>query len=72
MAKQGSQDVYITIPNSWEWLIVNYVINVVGAALITFYIFKGSRMWEDYIKLCRPRTCMAMHKKAWMATYLFK
>ncbi len=72
MAKQGSQDVYITIPNSWEWLIVNYVVNAVGAPLLTFYIFKGLRMWEDYIKLCRPRTCMVMHKKVWMAIYLFK
>jgi hypothetical protein len=44
MAKQGSQDVYITIPNSWEWLIVNYVVNVVGAPLLAFYIFKGLRM----------------------------
>jgi hypothetical protein len=23
------------------------------ATLLAFYIFKGERMWEDYIKLCR-------------------
>jgi hypothetical protein len=35
------------------------------------YIFKGARMQEDYIKLCRWRTCMAMQKKTWMIIYPF-
>jgi hypothetical protein len=52
--KLGSRDVYNTITNSWEWLNVNYVVNAWGATFLTFYIFRGSRIWEDYIKLCRP------------------
>jgi hypothetical protein len=62
LATQGSRDVYNTILNSKEWLIVNCVVNAT-IAFPTFYIFMGSRMQKDYIKLCRPGTCMAMHKK---------
>jgi hypothetical protein len=43
---------------------MNYVVNATRATLSTFYIFKGSRMQENYIQDCRPRTCMAMQKKA--------
>jgi hypothetical protein len=49
---QGLCDVYNTIPKSWEWLIVNCVVNVGRTTLFVFYIFRGSRMLEDYIKLC--------------------
>jgi len=63
MARWGLQDVYNTIPNSWEWLIINCVINVASVAFHAFYIFKGSRMWKGYIKLCRLETCMEMYKK---------
>jgi hypothetical protein len=65
---QGLYDVYSTIPKSWEWLFVNCVVNATKATLFAFYIFRGSRMLEDYIKLCRLETCMAMLKKAWMTT----
>jgi hypothetical protein len=44
LAKRGLQDVYNTIPKSQEWLTTNFVINVVGATLPAFYIFKGSKM----------------------------
>jgi hypothetical protein len=48
------------------------LVNIVGTTLPTFYIFKGSRMQEDYIRDYRLGTCMAMQKKTWMTTYLFK
>jgi hypothetical protein len=57
---------------SREWLIINCVINVVGITLLRFYIFRGERIHDNYIQLCKPRTCMAMQSKAWMATFLFK
>jgi hypothetical protein len=44
-------------------LTMNCVVNVARITLLSFYIFKVSRMWEDYIKLCKPKTCMAMQKK---------
>jgi hypothetical protein len=59
-------------PNSREWLTVNYVVNATGTILLRFYIFKGERICDDYIQFCKPRTCMAMQSKAWMATFLFK
>jgi hypothetical protein len=51
------------IPKSWEWLIVNYIVNVVGGVLLVFYIFKSEKPRHDYIKLCKLGTCMAMEKK---------
>ncbi len=61
-----------TILKSQEWLTINCVVNVACVALLAFYIFRGSRMCEDYIFFCKPKTCMAMQKKTWMTTYLFK
>jgi hypothetical protein len=72
LARWGSWDVYNTILNSHEWLIVNFVVNATNVAFPTFYIFIGSRMQKDYIKLCRLKTCMTMQKKTWMITYLLK
>ncbi len=40
--------------------------------LLSFYIFKGERQRDDYIKLYKPCTCIAMHKRTWMITFLFK
>ncbi len=72
MAKQGSQQVYNTMPKSREWLIVNYIINVVGTTLLGFYIFRGEKIHDDYIQLYKLGKCMAMQSKAWMTTYLSK
>lgn len=63
LAKWSSWDVYNIVPKSQEWLIVNCVVNASGAAFPTFYIFKGSRMQKNYIKLCKLGTCMVMQKK---------
>ncbi len=43
-----------------------YLVNVTCGFLLRFYIFKGERLQDDYIRLCNPRTCMIMPKKAWM------
>ncbi len=51
---------YNTIPKSKEWLTINCVVNVIGTTLPGFYIFKGKRIQNDYIQLCKPRACMAM------------
>ncbi len=63
LARRGSNVVYYIISKSWEFLIANYAINVVGGVLLCFYILRGERLWDDYIKLCKPGTCMAMQKK---------
>jgi len=49
LARQGSCDVYNTIPKSEEWILINCVSNAIGATLPTFYIFRGSRMKENHI-----------------------
>jgi hypothetical protein len=50
-------------PKSWEWLIINYEVNVARGVLIGFNIFRGERLRHDYIKLCKISTCMVMQKK---------
>jgi len=64
--------VYNTIPKSKVWLIINYVINVVGTTLLGFYIFRRERICDGYIQRYRLGTCMVMQSKAWMTTFLFK
>jgi hypothetical protein len=51
---------------------VNFVVNVIGDYLTSFYIFKGERIKDDYIKLCKAGTCMAMQTKASMTSFFFK
>jgi hypothetical protein len=48
LAKKVSNYIYI-IPKSWEWLIMNYVMNGIGEVLLRFYIFKGERLKNDFI-----------------------
>jgi hypothetical protein len=51
-------------------LTINYVIDGIGD--LRFYVFRGERIKNDYIKYCKPRTCMVMHEKTWMIAFLFK
>jgi hypothetical protein len=66
LAKRGSNYIYI-IPKSWEWLIVNYVMNGIGEVLLRFYIFKAERLRNDFIKFY-----MVIQKKIWMTCFLFE
>ncbi len=72
MARKTSNAIYNTIPKFWEWLIVNNEINAIEGVLRRFYIFRGEKLRDDYIKLCKPSICMAIQKRTWMITFLFK
>ncbi len=72
LAKRSSEQVYNTIPKSREWLYFNYIVNAVRTTFPRFYIFKGEKIWNDYLQLCKPRTYMVMQSKTWMTTFLFK
>jgi len=37
-----------------------------------FFIFSGEKIRINYIKNCKLGTCMAMHKKTWVTSFLFK
>ncbi len=55
---------YIIIPKFKEWLMVNCVINdVKGFLLGLSMIFICEKIKYNYIKDCKPRTCMVMPKK---------
>jgi hypothetical protein len=72
LAKKGSQHVYNTTLRSKEWLIINCVVDVAQTSLPSWYIFRGKKFINDYIKHCKTRTCMAMQKKTQMTSFLFK
>jgi len=46
--------------------------NATRGVIPRFCNFKGERLQDDYIKFCQPRTDMAMQKRAWMFSFLFK
>ncbi len=58
LAQRWSNVVYNIITKSWEWLIINCVLNVTRFALLSFYIFMGEKLQDDYIKFCKLGICM--------------
>jgi len=36
------------------------------------YIFKGEKLKDDYIKLCKIGTCVQHENRTWMTKFLFK
>jgi len=72
LARRGSNVVSSIIPKSLEWLTINCVVNDRKGVLFCFYIFRGEKLKDDYIKFYDPGTCMAMQKKKWMIIFLFK
>jgi len=43
-----------------------------GGSIPRFYIFQGERIRGDYIVHCKLRTCMVVHTKTWITSFLFK
>jgi hypothetical protein len=43
LARKAPNAVYSTIPKSWEWLTIDYEINVVRGVIPKFYIFREER-----------------------------
>jgi hypothetical protein len=74
MCKSGDQisftQFYNIIIKSKEWLKMNYILIIVEKVLPTFYIFREEKLCDDFIKNCKPRTCMAVQKKhGWFHSY---
>jgi len=53
LARKGSNAIYSIIRKSRKWLIINYGVNVTRGVIPSFYIFRGERLKDDYIKLCK-------------------
>jgi hypothetical protein len=47
-------------------------VNAIGGSISGFYIFQGERIRSDYIMHYKPKTCMIIHTKTWMTSFLFK
>jgi hypothetical protein len=67
LARWGLQQVYNTIPKAKEWFIINYVVNVTRTTMLGFYIFKGTKIWNDYIQFCNQgHVCLCNQKNGWL------
>jgi hypothetical protein len=71
LAKKGSHSIHIIIPKEQEWSFVFTCITSIGTSIPNFYIFKGKRMWKNYIQCCENGVTMTMQSKAWMTNQLF-
>jgi len=60
------------IPKSRVWFTVNCVVNATEGSMLKFYLFRGERMKEDYIRHYKSKTCMTMQSKGWMMSFFFK
>jgi len=61
IAKRGSRNIHMIVPNQREWLSVLSCINAKGESLPNFYIFKGIRKTRDFlIKTGEKGVVMAM------------
>lgn len=58
-------------PKSWEQLYIDYAMNVIRGVLLGFYISRGEKLWDDYIKFYKLDTHMAMQKRhVWLFSCL--
>ena len=64
-------EVHRQIPDQWEWLSILICINIVRSTTPSFYIFKGQRIFQNYIRHCESGATMAMQSKAWITSDLF-
>ncbi|KAH9291752.1 hypothetical protein KI387_043059, partial [Taxus chinensis] len=71
LATKGCRNVPKIIPRSREWMTILCCVNAAGQCIPNFYLFKGQKVSQNYIKGCEPGACMAAHPSAWMTRELF-
>ena len=71
MDKNSTRSVHTLLPNEREWLTLLTCINAVGFHIPGFYIFRGKRIRDNYIRFCEDVAAMAMQLEAWMTQFLF-
>jgi hypothetical protein len=71
IARTGARRVHSIVPDQREWLSVLVCINAADVAIPSFYIFRGKRFGQNYIRHCKASATMAMQPRAWMTSYLF-
>ena len=69
--KKDTRSVHTLLPNKWEWLTVLTCINATDFHILGFYIFRGKRTMDNYIRFCEDEAAMAMQSEAWMTEFLF-
>ena len=71
VARTSSRSVHKVMPYEREWISVLCCMNVDGASIPNFYIFKGKQFQRNYIEAFEARATMAMRPCAWMTSFLF-
>ena len=71
IAQTCIQRVHSVVPDQQEWLSVLVCVNVTGAAIPSFYIFREKNFGQNYIQRCKLGATMAMQPKVWMTSYFF-
>jgi len=73
IAKRGSRNVHMIVPNKKEWLSVLVCVNAKGESLPNFFIFKRKKLKYNYLqKIGDKEATMTMQPKVWMTHLLFK
>lgn len=65
LAKTGSRNVHIVMPDEREWLSVFVCMNAARYSIPNFYIFKGKRFCRNFIEKCEMGATMAMQPHEW-------
>jgi hypothetical protein len=71
IAKKEAKHMHSIVSNQREWLFVLICVNASRQAIPGFYIFRGKRIWQNYIKHCEAGATMAMQPRSWMTSCLF-
>ena len=69
--KKGTRSIHTFLHNEREWLTVFTCINAIRQHILGFYIFRGKRIRDNYIRFCEDGAAMTMQSKAWMTQFRF-
>ena len=58
--QKGTRAVHTLLSNEREWLTVLTCINAAGHHILGFYIFRGLKIRDNYIRVCKDGAAMAM------------
>jgi len=71
VAKKRSRNVNVLSCDSRKWLILLVCINAIGTFIPHYFIFKGTYLLQDYVKLCRPSAAMNVWENGWVTNEIF-
>jgi hypothetical protein len=71
VAKRGSKHVNVSSSDNREWMTTMVCVSASGTFIPHYYIFKGTYLQQDYVKLCEPGAVMNAQEKGWITSEFF-